>query len=175
MKFIVISDDLSGAAGMASMLGTNIPVIVYDNLEFLNKFRENVLSIDLETRNSSYAREKLEFLTAKFPGYMILTRIDTMLRGSTYEFMEFMSLRSNIAITDTIPEYGRYTSNGFTIYKNEKKDVNHLIPSKLKNRAEVLDSSTYDDLYEISRKCIDENLVPVDPGPLIAIYLEMIL
>ncbi|WMT50740.1 MAG: hypothetical protein RE471_07095 [Ferroplasma sp.] len=174
MKFIIISDDLSGAAGMASMLGINIPVVPFHKIEVIHGFTNRILSVDLETRNSQDPMNRLVFMNKNFPEYRILTRIDTMLRGSTSQFIQFMSHYSNLAITDTIPEYGRYTLTGFTCYRCERKDINQAIPELAKNKVAILDSATYDDLNRISRKCIYENMTPVDPGPLISIYLRMI-
>ncbi len=175
MKVIVISDDLSGAAGMASMLGMNIPIIPFNRIEIISERTEMIVSIDLETRNSTDELVRLKFIEKNFSEYKIFTRIDTMLRGSTSTFIEFMALYYNIAITDTVPEYRRYTSEGFTFYQNERIDIGRAIPTQAKHKAKIFNSRTYDDLSKISRKCMDENMVPVDPGPLIAVYLRMML
>ena len=53
MNFLIISDDLSGAAGMASMLGQDIPVIPFSNIEKSYDYKGEILSVDLETRNST--------------------------------------------------------------------------------------------------------------------------
>ncbi len=174
VKFIIISDDLSGASGMASMLGINIPVVPFHKIEIIPGLTNKILSVDLETRNSEDPVSRLAFMDKNFSEYRILTRIDTMIRGSTSQFIQFMSHYSNLAITDTIPEYGRYTSGGFTYYRGERKDINQAIPELAKSKVAILDSADYDDLNRISRKCIEKNLTPVDPGPLIATYLRMI-
>ena len=175
MGYIIISDDLSGAAAMASLIGPNIPVITINRIEDFPKFSSRIISLDIETRNSTDALEKLNIVMEKFPDFNILARIDTMLRGSTSEFIEFMSLRGKLTITDTIPDYGRYTTNGYTVYKGKKIDLNSVIPNTASSNTMILDSATYDDLKRIARECVENELLPVDPGPLIANYLELIV
>ncbi len=174
MDYIIISDDLSGAAGMASMLGSGIPVIPFNKIEYVSVQKYKIISLDLETRNITGIIGKLEIVRKKFPEYNILTRIDTLLRGSTKEFIEFISRYNDIALTDTIPDYGRYTSNNYTIYRKSRHNLNKCIPEIARNRTYIFDSKTHDDLKDIAKHCLSGNLIPVDPGPLISTYLEMI-
>ncbi len=174
MGYIIISDDLSGAAGMASMLGSGIPVIPFKNIGNTPVQEYKIISIDLETRNITGIIGKLEIVRKKFREYSILTRIDTLLRGSTKEFIEFISTYNDIALTDTVPDYGRYTFNNHTIYRESRHNLNYSVPEVARNRTFIFDSRTYDDLKSIAKYCISTNLIPVDPGPLISIYLEMI-
>lgn len=174
MNAIVVSDDLSGAAGMASIIGKGIPVISYANVKFIEELNAKIISIDLETRNSDNTIERLEILKRIQPDAMILTRIDTMLRGSTSDFIKFMARTGKLLITDTIPEYGRYTCNGRSIYGDDIMNINNSIPEQAKDIAMIADSKTYKDIKKLARVCINENLLPVDPGILIKMFLEMI-
>jgi uncharacterized protein YgbK (DUF1537 family) len=174
MNFLIISDDLSGAAGMASMLGQDIPVIPFSNIEKSYDYKGEILSVDLETRNSTDALEKLDIVKKEFPGYNILIRIDTFLRGSTMQFIEYIAGYKNIALTDTIPEYGRYTYNSYTVYGETRLDLNQIVTDRARDKTFIFDSKTYEDLKDIADHCLSRNLIPVDPGPLISIYLEMV-
>ena len=118
MLTIIISDDLSGAAGMASLLGAHIPVIPYNRVHEAAKLDSEIVSIDLETRNLEDPRPRLDRVKHTFPDARILARIDSLFRGSTLDFIAFIKGYGNIIMTDTIPEYGRYTLNGYSIDKN---------------------------------------------------------
>lgn len=174
MNFLIISDDLSGAAGMASMLGQGIPVIPFSSIENKSGYDREIMSIDLETRNSTDVMEKLGLVKKEFPEYNMLFRIDTLLRGSTMQFIEYIAGYHNIALTDTIPEYGRYTYNNYTIYRESRLDLNQIIMDRVRNKTFIFDSKTYGDLENIADHCLSHNLIPVDPGPLISVYLGMV-
>ena len=174
MGYIIISDDLSGAAGMASLLGSGIPVIPFKNIENTTIQVYKIISLDLETRNITGIIGKLEIVRKKFPAYNLLTRIDTLLRGSTKEFIEFISRYNDIALTDTIPDYGRYTSNNYTIYRESRHNLNKCIPEIARNRTYIFDSKTHNDLKNIAKHCLASNIISVDPVPLISTYLGRI-
>jgi uncharacterized protein YgbK (DUF1537 family) len=174
MSFMLISDDLSGAAGMASLLGRGIKVVPMHSIKNVSVYHDSIISIDLETRNSTGVGEKLDVLRGEFPDYKIITRIDTLLRGSTAQFIEYVSRFSDIALTDTIPDYGRYTYDGYTIYRGNRQNLNRVVPDNPRKKIFIFDSRNYDDLKIIAEQCMNRGLIPVDPGPLIKIYLEML-
>ena len=174
MSFMVVSDDLSGAAGMASLLSRGIKVIPMHRIKNVSVYNDSIISIDLETRNSIEVREKLDLMRGEFPDYEIITRIDTLLRGSTIQFIEYLSRFSDIALTDTIPDYGRYTYKGYTVYRGNRHNLNQVVPDNARKKVFIFDSRTYDDLKIIAEQCMNRGLIPVDPGPLIKIYLEML-
>ena len=102
----------------------------------------------------------------------IAFRIDSTLRGNIKEYLTVLSEFKKIIITDTIPEYKRFTRNGFTIMGNSKMDINKIIPDKPANKIMIMDSEKYSDLKKIAFKCISENYMPVDSGILIKLYFE---
>lgn len=174
MLTIIISDDLSGAAGMASLIGPSIPVIPYNRIPDTGKMNSEIVSIDLETRNSDNPRPRLDMVKHTFPDARILARIDSLFRGSTLDFIAFSKEYGNIIVTDTIPEYGRYTFNGSSIDRTGSIDITKMLPDRLKPYVEIADSQSYGDIKKLAKKCVDENLLPVDPGMLIKYYLEMV-
>ena len=174
MLIIIVSDDLSGAAGMASLIGSHIPVVPYYRIPDPGKLNSEIVSIDLETRNLEDPLPRLDMVKHTFPDARILARIDSLFRGSTLDFIAFIKRYGNIILTDTIPEYGRYTFNGSSIDRNGTINITKMLPDKLKPYVEIADSQSYVDIQKLAKKCVDENLLPVDPGILIKYYLEMI-
>jgi hypothetical protein len=173
MDTIIISDDLSGAAGMASLIGTGFPVIPFKNINVLGKMKFSIISLDIETRNTGNAGQRLDYVKELYPEAFIFTRIDTMLRGSTSDFIEFMCKYAKLLITDTIPDFERYTYNGLTIQNESKLPIRDIIPVKLHDSVIIADSRTYNDIEKLAKRCLNENLLPVDPGIMIKLYLEM--
>lgn len=173
MDTIIISDDLSGAAGMASLIGTGIPAIPFKNIDVLGKMKSSIISLDLETRNTGNAGQRLDYVKELYPEAFILTRIDTMLRGSTSDFIEFMCKFEKLLITDTIPDFERYTYTGLTIQNERKLTIRDIVPVKLHDSIIIADSRTYSDIGTLAKRCLNENLLPVDPGIMIKLYLEM--
>ncbi len=173
MLTIIISDDLSGAAGMASLIAPHIPVVPYNRLHDHGKPDSEIVSIDLETRNLEDPRPRLDMVKHTFPGARILARIDSLFRGSTLDFVAFIAEYGNILLTDTIPEYGMYTFNGSSINRNGSINIIKMLPDDLSPYVEIADSRSYGDIEKLAKKCVDENLMPVDPGVLIKYYLEM--
>lgn len=174
MAYIILSDDLSGAAGMASLIGPDIPVIPFNQIQGIPENEYNILSVDLETRNSSTVTDKISTVKKQFPRHIIMVRIDTLLRGSTRQFIEYICMYNFIALTDTIPDYGRYTSDSCTIFKDSIQDLSNYVTANARNKTFIFDSKTYGDLKNIVKQCVVKNLLPVDPGPLISLYLEMV-
>jgi uncharacterized protein YgbK (DUF1537 family) len=174
VNVIIVSDDLSGSAGVASMIGINVPVIPFRIVHKIYDLNFPIVSVDLETRNNNEGYQKIAYIKNTFHEFLILARIDSLLRGSTKEFIEFMAEDNKLLITDTIPEYKRYTFRGYSMQNDTKHDLAGIIPEKSKNNAAVMDSSTYEDLRNLARKCIEEDYLPADPGLMIKFYLEMI-
>ena len=174
MLTIIVSDDLSGAAGMASLIGSHIPVIPYNRIPEAGKLNSEIISIDLETRNLVDPLPRLDIVKHTFPGARILVRIDSLFRGSTLDFISFIKGYGNIILTDTIPEYGMYTFNGSSINRNGSINIIKMLPDRLKPYVKIADSQSYVDIKKLAKKCVDENLLPLDPGLLIKYYLEMV-
>ena len=103
MLTIIVSDDLSGAAGMASLIGSHIPVIPYNRIPEARKLDSEIISIDLETRNLENPWARINVVKHTFPDARILARIDSLFRGSTLDFVAFIAEYGNILLTDTIP------------------------------------------------------------------------
>ena len=173
MDVIIISDDLSGAAGMASLIGERVPVVPFKNIDLIRKISSSIVSLDIETRNAGNAGQRLNYVKELYSGALILTRIDTMLRGSTPDFIEFMGKNEKLLITDTIPDFGRYTYMGSSIQNETKLPIRDIVPVELHDSTIIADSSTYTDIEKLARRCLNENLIPVDPGIMIKLYLEM--
>jgi len=173
MITIIISDDLSGASGMASLIGIHIPVIPYKKLSLISILHANVYSIDLETRNLKNPLYRLNYVKNTYPEARILVRIDSLLRGSTLNFLRFLKEYGKIILTDTIPDFNRYTFNGSTVERNSNINIKEILSGDLKPFITIADSRTYADIQELAKKCIKENCIPVDPGILIKTYLEM--
>jgi hypothetical protein len=173
MITIIISDDLSGAAGMASLIGVNIPVIPYLKLSMVRTLNPDIISVDLETRNLKDPFPRLNYVKSIYPEARILVRIDSLLRGSTLDFLRFIKQYGKIILTDTIPEFNRYTSSGSTVQKNISMNITEMLPDDLKPFITIADSFHYKDIQELAKRCIMENYIPVDPGILIKAYLEM--
>ena len=91
-----------------------------------------------------------------------------------YYFEAFIAEYGNILLTDTIPEYGRYTFNGSSIDRNGSINIIKMLPDRLKPYVKIADSQSYVDIKNLAKKCVDENLLPLDPGLLIKYYLEMV-
>lgn len=174
MNTIIVSDDLSGAAGMASMLGIGIPVIPFNKISTLLNFNSKIISLDIETRNRTDAVERLSIVKKTAPNARILVRIDTLLRGSSSDFIKFMAGYGKLLVTDTVPDYGRVTCNGKSIYKNDVLNIDEFVPEEIREIIKISDSRTYDDIQNLAKFCIDKNYLPVDPGIMIKMYLEMI-
>ncbi len=173
MDTIIISDDLSGAAGMASLIGTGVPVVAFKNIDLIKKIKSSVVSLDIETRNTGNAEQRLNYVKELYPETLMLTRIDTLLRGSTLDFIEFMAKIGKLLITDTIPDFGRYTYAGLSIQNETKLPIRDIVPVKLHDSIIIADSRTYSDIGKLAKRCLNENLLPVDPGIMIKLYLEM--
>ena len=188
-KFFVLSDDLTGAHGVSGMMaqfGRSITV----NKEALFDKREidvnyDFLTINTESRKMDGIRafqtvqELWDFLKVNEIG--VGKRIDSTLRGNTEnEIMPLLEKNSAI-MTDTIPEYSRYTENGKTITSDSSIEIldkfkelevltlklNELKKVKVKKgKVYVVDSRTHIDIDNIANFIYKNRYIPIDPGPL---------
>jgi uncharacterized protein YgbK (DUF1537 family) len=171
----IISDDLTGAAGVASMVDHSVAVTV--NLDrFDTRLTEEFACIvlNLEIRESSQieAARKLSLALDAVGESPVALRIDSALRGHVRMLVEAMLQRGPVMVTDTIPDYGRSTQSGKTVVGAQKKDIGLLLGPlgrKWRNRSiTIADSETYEDLNRLALTCIEDDLIPIDPGLLVA-------
>ncbi|MGC8607081.1 MAG: four-carbon acid sugar kinase family protein [Vulcanisaeta sp.] len=194
LKFIVISDDLTGANGISGFMSRfcNSIVINYDN-SFINDVASlpyNCVVVNTKSRmiDGVSAKNRVNYVLGLFNNgrYRFGKRIDSALRGNIEdEILPFIEGGFIIVITDTIPEYGRYTTNGFTVINNSRdsiltrfsrvtpiiiNDINKLIDIKnTTGKVFIIDSRSHDDLRKIANFITrNQNIVPVDPLYLIA-------
>ncbi len=104
-------------------------------------------------------------------------RIDSALRGHIGVYLEVLLGIGSVMLTDTIPEYNRYTLSGKTIILVEEKRIRESIHSEsnldeAKNELIIADSRTHEDLERLASICIERSFIPVDPGPLIALVAQ---
>jgi len=169
LKLIIFSDDLTGASGVASMIKNCITLPYYNiNKLDLNKFE--YISIDLETRNENYntIKDRINNILKEIKDAKIALRIDSEFRMNVNYYFDALN-EYNFILTDTIPEYNRYTINNKTFYKNKIININKIVKSK---NVKIMDSLNKNDLNSIARECIRLNYYPADPGILISLYLE---
>ncbi len=174
MRFVVFSDDLTGASGVASLIGKGSVTIPFHNINKINLKDYGFVSIDMETRVSEpgYSGKLFDKLIKMFTDVTFTFRMDSTLKGNIKEYLTILSKYKKIIITDTIPEYNRFTKDGFTIMENNKLNIKKLIPENSVNEIKIMDSRNYNDLKKITLKCISENYIPVDSGILIKLYFE---
>ncbi len=179
MKLAILSDDLTGASGVASMIGTAGTITINsDNLGKIRKENFDYISINMNTRETSPSLTKqiIEEVLGTIGNARIALRIDSTLRGNIGVQVQALLKSGNLLLTDTIPEYGRYTENGFTVYNSERSNIRKVLNFDVNMSAEatfqimIADSRTEEDLGTLALKCIEDGLIPVDPGPLIAHY-----
>ncbi|MGC8621840.1 MAG: four-carbon acid sugar kinase family protein [Caldisphaera sp.] len=197
MNFFVISDDFTGANGVASMMSNyckaetlNIKDLFFDPRR-LDSFQ--CIALNTNTRNSTpqQAKSIISAISKQINdlGGIFAKRIDSTLRGNIEAELLALGRDKKFLITDTIPEYNRFTKNGNTFSPHKILNIagifnelrgNHYSITQI-NKFEknldffVLDSATYDDLEQLSHIALDNNLIPVDPGPLCSIYGKNLL
>ncbi|WP_291765842.1 four-carbon acid sugar kinase family protein [Caldivirga sp. UBA161] len=185
VRFMVISDDLTGANGVAGMMAKRCGVVVisYRLIKLIPSDSECIV-VNTESRliepNIAESRVKAIVNYAESNGFIIGKRIDSALRGNIESELRPL-LKQTIVITDTIPEYGRFTENGFTILGNSQVSIverlggiKSMIMSirDLKanagnlNGVVIVNSRTMDDIIEVAQVIHDNGFTPVDPGPL---------
>ncbi|KPV47679.1 hypothetical protein SE19_00055, partial [Acidiplasma aeolicum] len=173
MVFVIISDDLTGASGMASMLNNSITVPYY-NIKLIDINAYDYVCVDLETRNADVQKsiDRFKMVLKFYCNETILLRIDSALRGNIKAYLMEFSKMGKIIITDTIPEYGRYTEDKKTFYRGDFKNLMDFIPEN--RNITIMDSRNYNDIKMIAYECVKTGSLPVDPGILIKTYLTII-
>lgn len=177
MKLAIFSDDLTGASGVASMAnGRRAITINYESISSIDPEKFDIVSINLNIRDSSpeYAQKLMDEVMSLFFHEKIALRVDSTLRGNMPVMVKSIIASRKALITDTIPEYNRFTENGYTIFSGVKKSIAKALELSSCNsetsNIEISDSRTYYDLDALAEICIKNNLVPIDPGPMIARY-----
>lgn len=167
---------------MASMIGDSLAVTVNAS-RFDPSLAEAypVIAISLEVREKNIADAALatgKVLDTIGSSWTAL-RIDSALRGPVPGLVGPILARGRVLVTDTIPEYGRRTENGETIFGTQAKNIEHALQhGGVRNeRRELIiaDSQNDNDLRSLAKRCIRENLIPVDPGPLISMVVKEML
>jgi len=190
--FLVISDDLTGANGVAGMMAKHCRTIVvdYSKLSAIGGFNADCIVVNTRSRmvNSSDAEARVRAVVdyASSRGLRIGKRIDSALRGNLVGELRPL-LNRVLVVTDTIPEYGRYTENGYTVMGGAKVNILERINHRARvmnlsefinnarelNGVVVVDSRSHDDLTLIAQVVNKYGYVPVDPGPLNAKVSEL--
>lgn len=175
MADFVLSDDLTGASGVASMVDGSLAVTVS-----LSRFKPSLadefpfIAISLESRDEDdekavhLAEDALEHIGRSWTAL----RIDSALRGNVRGMVGKLSERGRVLVTDTIPEYGRYTKGGKTYVDNQGRDLNALLETVPGGRVVVADSETVADLSALASRCTREGMIPADPGPLVSLVVK---
>lgn len=175
MADFVLSDDLTGASGVASMVDGSLAVTVS-----LSRFKPSLadefpfIAVSLESRDEKdeeamrLAEDALEQIGQSWTAL----RIDSALRGNVRGMVGKLSERGRVLLTDTIPEYGRYTKGGRTYVDNQGKDLNALLETIPGGKIVVADSETEADLNALASRCAREGMIPVDPGPLVSLVVK---
>ena len=176
MVFFIISDDLTGASGVASMVDHSTAVTVNLNRferALTGEFGCIVLNLEAREKGKKETARRLSRALDAVGGNRVALRIDSALRGRVPTLVGAMLERGPVLITDTIPEYGRRTESGKTVIGAQKKNIESLLGplrGKTKDRSSitVADSATYEDIDRLARTCVEGDLIPIDPGLLIA-------
>jgi len=175
--FYILSDDLTGASGVASMIDNGFTITV--NAKHLKRnFKQEPLCICVNLRvRESYSTEATEtalsVLDTIGDDSTVTLRIDSSMRGPIDSLVGVIARERRILLTDTIPEYGRYTSNGATIFRRKSIDISSKLTNSIRacaDRISVVDSYSSADLKNLAKFCMKNPLTPVDPGPLISNY-----
>jgi uncharacterized protein YgbK (DUF1537 family) len=175
----ILSDDLTGASGVASMVDGSLAVTVnVSGFDPHLAVEFPCVVINLE------ARERSEEEVTRIAGATLdmigeswtALRIDSALRGPVAGLVRQLSSRGRILLTDTIPEYVRSTSNGKTIVGSQEKDLKVMLEAIRRGgdreRVIVADSQSEADLRVLASRCVREGLIPVDPGPLVSMVVK---
>lgn len=176
MLLAILSDDLTGASGVASMINEEGTITVnYENLSNVDIEKFNFISINLDVRDSNIENTSklMSEVLSLFQEQYLALRIDSTLRGNISTMVKSIIEKRKVLITDTIPEYGRFTENGFTVLSGIRKNIAEIFDFPYeREKITIADSKTYDDIDALAEICIRNNLVPIDPIPLIARYAK---
>ncbi|MGC8558700.1 MAG: four-carbon acid sugar kinase family protein [Nitrososphaeria archaeon] len=193
--YIIISDDLTGAAGISGMISKYTRCLTVDHEHVLKDrtffaIKDLCLVINTNSRNDSCSesQNKIIQLLNNIKGDFFFKRIDSFMRGNLEcEILPFIAKGYKVILTDTIPEYNRFTDEGYTVYKDKKINItekfNKIKPSIVKNIREIeknqnqiyiVNSHSYADLREIAKFSIEKGYLLADPGPAIAQVFSML-
>ena len=192
-KFFVISDDLTGSNGISGMMAKYCDTITF-NVEKI--FSRDVIDADFECATINIQTRMVNEMKSYNISLKIKNffekhnikfgkRIDSTLRGNIEKEILPFSKENVLIFTDTIPEYGRYTENGFTIMGDKKlsivekfqeikalpidlKNLRNIDPEEDKGTVFIVDSKTHEDLRIISKIVLEKGFVPVDPIPMVS-------
>jgi len=195
MNFFVLSDDFTGANGIASFIAHYCDSININLENYLINFKKLISSfkciiINTNTRNSKpqQAQSVISLIGNNINQLngILAKRIDSTLRGNIE--IELMTLKSiydkKFILADTIPEYKRFTKNGFTFFNNSSVNILNLFRNMKGNYYSidninkidknldfyVIDSRTYNDIKLIAKFAAENGMIPVDPIPLCSEY-----
>jgi uncharacterized protein YgbK (DUF1537 family) len=175
VAFFVLSDDLTGAAGVASMVDR--PKTVAVNLDRFDRglageFACIAVNLEIRERSEEEAARRLALALEVVGEGQVAVRIDSALRGHVGMLIAAMAERGDVLVTDTLPEYGRRTLSGRTLIGSQERDMEPILAplrrQKMDRRIEVADSETYEDLDALACRCVEDGMIPADPGPLVA-------
>jgi D-threonate/D-erythronate kinase len=178
--FYILSDDLTGASGVASMIDSDFAITV--NAEHLKsdfEKRSPCICVNLRVRESNSAKAAKaanSVLDTIGDDSIVTLRIDSSMRGPIDSLVGAIARRRRILLTDTIPEYGRYTSKGATIFGRKSIVISRRLSKSIQTYADritIADSYSSTDLKELAKFCVKNGLIPVDPGPLISNYFVL--
>ena len=180
-KFFVISDDLTGASGFSSIYANGAITVDYDRLSRVPLSQFDVISVNIMTREKplSESVKKFENVLESIKGNFVTFRIDSSLRNNMDIYVKILSKLGDIVVTDTIPEYDRYTEDGVTFYDNTSTDLNFYFKDVKQEIVAnggglaIMDSRSIGDIQKIATMCLANGIIPVDPGILIAEYIRM--
>jgi len=176
-QYWVFSDDLTGASGISSLVtGTSRITINTDHMHSPATKQFPFVAVNLHTRQTSWRGARAEFVraTGMVDAANLGLRIDSALRGHVGVYLGVLLGIRDVLLTDTIPEYNRYTLSGKTISPFNEKSISEIILTETnlneaRNELIIADSRTQEDLERLASVCIKKSLIPVDPGPLIAL------
>jgi len=176
---IILSDDITGASGVASMIDEGAAITI--NIDHLGSSIEaghECVCVNLGIRESGVLEcgRILRSALALTGNKITALRIDSTLRGPIGQQVKAFLRRGNLLVTDTIPEYHRYTSGGVTIRGKNRIDIGQVLAdysNNVGNGIKIADSRSRKDLRELAKMCVENGLIPVDPGPLIAEFVKL--
>ena len=142
------------------------------NRELAGEFECIALNLEIRERSEEEAARRLALALEVVGESQVAVRIDSALRGHVRMLIAAMAERGDVLVTDTIPEYGRCTFSGRTTIGSQHRDMEPLLaPLRQQNkdrRIEIADSKTYEDLDALAVRCVEDGMIPADPGPLVA-------
>ncbi len=191
--YLILSDDLTGANGVSGMARKFSFSATTNSMKIINDFQ--IITINTLTRSMDpiEAKNKIESYIEIFNrnDFYFAKRVDSTLRGNIEDEALPVLKYYSIVYTDTIPEYGRYTESGNTVFHDQimsLKNIFKKIKTKILTLEDfinidenegtiyIVDTKTYDDLEKLAKEIVKRKMIPMDPGPLCAevakVYLK---